>query len=226
MLRQRSVVWFLLLLHSVLTAVLLLAALVWLIVLQMDKETLLAWGWRIPFLSSIVIAAVALFIRRNMRETPVFERQKKVLEEQRRLALEQGRKHVAEVDTRSFWKRTKAFWIMVGLRIGENGPSYLAQGFIIGYVAKVLMIDKSVPTMAVFIASVLGFLIIPLAGYLSDRFGRRITYRWFCLLLVLYAFPAFMLLDTREPGVGHWYYYRGHGVGLIRNLRRTGCVGR
>ncbi|GKX51006.1 MFS transporter [Budvicia aquatica] len=177
----------------------LLAALVWLIVLQMDKETLLAWGWRIPFLSSIVIAAVALFIRRNMRETPVFERQKKVLEEQRRLALEQGRKHVAEVDTRSFWKRTKAFWIMVGLRIGENGPSYLAQGFIIGYVAKVLMIDKSVPTMAVFIASVLGFLIIPLAGYLSDRFGRRITYRWFCLLLVLYAFPAFMLLDTREP---------------------------
>lgn len=177
----------------------LLASLVWLIVLQMDKETLLAWGWRIPFLCSILIAGVALFIRRNLRETPVFERQKKVLEEQRRLALEQGRQHVVEVDTRSFWKRTKAFWIMVGLRIGENGPSYLAQGFIVGYVAKVLMVDKSVPTMAVFIASILGFLIIPLSGYLSDRFGRRITYRWFCILLVLYAFPAFMLLDTREP---------------------------
>lgn len=176
----------------------LLASLVWLIVLQMDKQTLLDWGWRIPFLSSILIAAVALFIRRNLRETPVFERQKAVLEEQRRQALEEGRKH-SEKDTRSFWQRTKAFWIMVGLRVGENGPSYLAQGFIIGYVAKVLMVDKSVPTMAVFIASLLGFLVIPLAGWLSDRFGRRITYRWFCILLVLYAFPAFMLLETREP---------------------------
>lgn len=90
---------------------------------------------------------------------------------------------------------------MVGLRIGENGPSYLAQGFIIGYVAKVLMVDKSVPTAAVLIASVLGFAIIPLAGWLSDRFGRRIIYRWFCLLLILYAFPAFMLLDSREPWI-------------------------
>lgn len=104
-------------------------------------------------------------------------------------------------DTRSFWRRTRAFWTMVGLRIGENGPSYLARGFIIGYVAKVLMVDKSVPTVAVFIASILGFAIIPLAGWLSDRFGRRIIYRWFCLLLILYAFPAFMLLDSREPWI-------------------------
>ncbi len=58
------------------------------------------------------------------------------------------------------------------------------QGFIVGYVAKVLMLDKSVPTTAVFIASLLGFLIIPFAGWLSDRFGRRITYRGFCLLLI------------------------------------------
>lgn len=52
----------------------LLASLVWLIVLQMDKDTLLSWGWRIPFLCSFLIAATALFIRRHMRETPVFER--------------------------------------------------------------------------------------------------------------------------------------------------------
>lgn len=176
----------------------LLASLIWLLVLQMDKESLMSWGWRIPFLGSMLIAVVALFIRRHMRETPVFERQKALLEAQRREALERGvvaQKH----DTRSFWQRTRAFWTMVGLRIGENGPSYLAQGFIIGYVAKVLMVDKSVPTTAVFIASLLGFAVIPLAGWLSDRFGRRITYRWFCFLLILYAFPAFMLLDSRDP---------------------------
>ena len=176
----------------------LLASMIWLIVLQLDKESLMSWGWRIPFLGSILIALAALFIRQHMRETPVFERQKEQLAEERRLALESDT--VAHpVDNRSFWQKTRAFWTMVGLRIGENGPSYLAQGFIIGYVTKILLVDKSVPTTAVLIASILGFAIIPFAGWLSDRFGRRIVYRWFCFLLMLYAVPAFMLLDSREP---------------------------
>lgn len=176
----------------------LLASLVWLAVVQMDQQSLQEWGWRIPFLCSSLIALVALWIRRHLRETPVFERKKAELEAQREQVL------AAEPlvqDTRGFWRRSRAFLTMVGLRIGENGPSYLAQGFIIGYVVKVLAVDKSVATTAVFIASLLGFLIIPLAGWLSDRFGRRITYRCFCLLLIIYAFPAFMLLDSREPAI-------------------------
>lgn len=176
----------------------LLAAVVWLAVVQMDQQQLQDWGWRIPFLCSSLIALTALWIRRNLRETPVFERKKAQLEAQRAEIIN-AQPQVP--DNRSFWQRSRAFRIMVGLRIGENGPSYLSQGFIVGYVAKVLMVDKSVPTTAVFIASLLGFLIIPLAGWLSDRFGRRITYRWFCLLLIIYAWPAFMLLDSREPAI-------------------------
>ncbi|KES11586.1 Major Facilitator Superfamily, partial [Snodgrassella alvi SCGC AB-598-O02] len=88
---------------------------------------------------------------------------------------------------------------MLGLRIGENGPSYLAQGFILGYVVKYLQIDKTVATTAIFVASLLGFFVIPFAGWLSDRFGRRIIYRWFCLLLMIYAIPAYMFLETRDP---------------------------
>jgi len=176
----------------------LIASLVWLAVIQMDKESLLAWGWRIPFLSSVLIAVIALWIRRHLRETPVFERQQAELQAERNTTLQHA---AAESDTRSFWQRSRAFWTMVGLRIGENGPSYLAQGFIVGYVAKVLMLDKSVPTTAVFIASVLGFLIIPFAGWLSDRFGRRITYRVFCLLLMVYAWPAFSLMDSHDPAI-------------------------
>ncbi|RWR00929.1 MFS transporter [[Pantoea] beijingensis] len=176
----------------------LLAALVWLLVVQLDQQQLQDWGWRIPFLCSSLIALTALWIRRNLRETPVFERKKAQLQAQRADVMKTTRH---QNDTRSVWQRSKAFWIMVGLRIGENGPSYLSQGFIVGYVAKVLMVDKSVPTTAVLIASVLGFLIIPLAGFLSDRFGRRVTYRSFCLLLIIYAWPAFMLLDTREPAI-------------------------
>lgn len=173
----------------------LIASLVWLAVIQMDQQQLQDWGWRIPFLCSSLIALVALWIRRHLRETPVFERKKAEVIAQRQQVMQRA----PQDEHRGFWPRSRAFFTMVGLRIGENGPSYLAQGFIIGYVVKVLAVDKSVATTAVFIASLLGFLIIPFAGWLSDRFGRRITYRWFCLLLILYAFPAFMLLDSREP---------------------------
>ncbi|MGV3345978.1 MFS transporter [Enterobacteriaceae bacterium LUAb1] len=189
----------------------LLASLVWLAVVQMDQQSLIEWGWRIPFLSSIVIALIALWLRRRLRETPVFERQKAALNAQRAAVRQQNRVESPE----GFWHRSRAFWTMVGLRIGENGPSYLAQGFIIGYVAKVLMVDKSVPTTAVFIASVLGFAIIPLAGWLSDRFGRRVTYRTFCLLLMIYAFPAFMLLDSREPAIVILVIVAGMGLASL-----------
>ncbi|WP_279029762.1 MFS transporter, partial [Gibbsiella quercinecans] len=174
----------------------LLASLVWLLVLQLDKDALMSWGWRIPFLASILIAGVALYLRRHVQETPVFQRE---LEQNHQQLLQAA--ETEPVDNRSYLQRTRAFWVMLGLRIGENGPSYLCQGFIVGYVAKILMVDKSVPALAVLIASLCGFLVIPLAGWLSDRFGRRITYRWFCLLLVLYAFPAFWLLESREPAI-------------------------
>lgn len=176
----------------------LVASLVWLAVVRMDQHSLQEWGWRIPFLCSSLIALVALWIRRHLRETPVFERKKAEVLARRESSLAA---QTQPTETRGFWQRSRAFLVMVGLRIGENGPSYLAQGFIIGYVVKVLAVDKSVATTAVFLASLLGFLIIPFAGWLSDRFGRRITYRWFCLLLILYAFPAFMLLDSREPAI-------------------------
>ncbi|WP_342754810.1 MFS transporter [Pantoea sp. MBD-2R] len=173
----------------------LLASLVWLIVVQMDPQQLQAWGWRIPFLCSSLIALVALWIRRHLKETPVFERKNAEMQ-----AVREGKLVSYHPQApRSLWQRSRAFLVMLGLRIGENGPSYLAQGFMIGYVVKVLAVDKSVATTAVLIASLLGFLIILFAGWLSDRFGRRITYRWFCLLLIIYAFPAFMLLDSREP---------------------------
>lgn len=174
----------------------LLASLIWLLVTQMDDASFKEWGWRIPFICSILIAFFALYLRIFVKETPVFEKQRKEM-----LKLRHQNEIHTKKDTRTFWQKSRAFWIMVGLRIGENGPSYLAQGFIVGYVTKILLLDKSVATSAVMIASLVGFLVIPLAGYLSDKFGRRITYRVFCLLLMLYAFPAFMLLDSRDETI-------------------------
>ncbi|MBK1963903.1 MFS transporter [Campylobacter novaezeelandiae] len=171
----------------------LLASFVWLLVVQIDDESFKEWGWRIPFIGSFFIVLFALYLRIFIKESPVFEKQKEEM-----LKIRAQNVKELEEDTRTFWQKSKAFWIMIGLRIGENGPSYLAQGFIVGYVTKILLLDKSVATTAVLSASLFGFLIIPLAGYLSDKFGRKITYRTFCFLLMLYAFPAFMLLDSRD----------------------------
>ncbi len=178
----------------------LIASAVWLLVLMLDKEDVIVWGWRIPFILSALIAIAATVIRRHVRETPVFE------QEQTQQAESKQNQHHINVQSdqtlqseKSFFARNKAFFIMLGLRIGENGPSYLAQGFILGYVVKYLQIDKTVATTAIFVASLLGFFVIPFAGWLSDRFGRRIIYRWFCLLLMIYAIPAYMFLETRDP---------------------------
>ncbi|WP_265447599.1 MFS transporter [Flexivirga meconopsidis] len=160
---------------------------IWLLVAQLPKEELMSWGWRIPFVCSLLITAAALLIRRYMGESPVFEA----------VAAES----VATNDDRPFRDRNRTFLLMVGLRIAENGPSYLALTFVVGYVSKVLDMNRDLPAQAVFVASVIGFAVIPLTGYATDRWGRRVVYRFFCIALVLYAFPAFALMQTRDPAV-------------------------
>ena len=178
----------------------LVASSVWLLVLMLDKEDVASWGWRIPFILSALIAIAATLIRRHVRETPVFEQeQNEVKQSQVQKTEISASQTTVTAEKTSFLARNKAFFVMLGLRIGENGPSYLAQGFVIGYVVKFLKVNQTVATSAVFVASLLGFFVIPFAGWLSDRFGRRIVYRWFCFLLMLYAVPAYMFLETRDP---------------------------
>lgn len=178
----------------------LVASAVWLLVLMLDKEDVASWGWRIPFILSALIAIAATLIRRHVRETPVFEQEQNDAKQSQLQKPEiSASQTTVTAEKTSFLARNKAFFVMLGLRIGENGPSYLAQGFVIGYVVKFLDVNKTVATTAVFVASLLGFFVIPFAGWLSDRFGRRIVYRWFCFLLMLYAVPAYMFLETRDP---------------------------
>lgn len=188
----------------------LLASGVWLLVLTLPREDVVAWGWRIPFLASVLVAAFALLLRRTMDESPVF----RAFQQTKAAELAQLDSAVAsgQPAKSSGWK---AFFIMLGLRIGENGPSYIAQGFLIGYVVNALSLDRTVPTTAVLVASVLGFAIIPFAGWLSDRFGRRTVYRVFCGLLVLYGIPAFALLESRDPFTVGAVIVVGMGLGSL-----------
>lgn len=98
----------------------LLASIVWLLVLLLPHEQVISWGWRIPFLCSVLVAAFALFLRRSMDESPVF----KTYQEKKARELADLDKAENEPAKSTFgWK---AFLVMLGLRIGENGrPTWL-----------------------------------------------------------------------------------------------------
>lgn len=174
----------------------LLASLVWILVLQLPMETVQAWAWRIPFIGSAIIVVGALIIRRHMKESPIYLDFQKVKADQIQQAAASSNS-----GEESGWAKYKAFFYMLGLRIGENGPSYMSQTFLVGYVVTALAVEKKVPTLAVIVASILGFFVIPASGWLSDKFGRRITYRAYTFALMLIAFPAFWLLQTRNPWI-------------------------
>ena len=107
----------------------LLASGVWLLVLTLPREDVVSWGWRVPFLASFLVAAFALLLLRTMDESPVF----KPYQQAKAAELDKLDSAIA-AGTPAQGSGWKAFFIMLGLRIGENGPSYIAQGFLIGYV--------------------------------------------------------------------------------------------
>ena len=139
----------------------------------------MTWGWRIPFLISIFIAFFAIFLRRSMQESPVFTAFKERKKREQESVVEAG------LDAHEGGWR--AFFVMLGLRIGENGPSYIAQSFLVGYVVKALAMEKAVPTTAVLVASFLGFPSSPSPGgsrIVSVAASRTVSsaHSWFSTL--------------------------------------------
>jgi MHS family metabolite:H+ symporter-like MFS transporter len=182
----------------------LLASGVWLLVSSLPDEALYSWGWRIPFLASIFVALFALWIRKTLSETPVFEAVQESTDTAQRTPVKDLLQH-----------GRRPFFIALGLRIGENGPSYLLQAFLVGYIVTGLSMDAWVGSAAVLIASALAYLTIPLAGWLSDRLGRRTMYRWLSGLLVVWSFPSWWLLQMREPWIVFLVMFVGLSLGVL-----------
>ncbi|SNY70051.1 MFS transporter [Enterobacter sp. CC120223-11] len=161
----------------------------------LDRESLVAWGWRVPFLASVVVMIFAIWLRMNLKESPVFE---KVSESGAVAAQQQD-----EETTLGAMFRSKTFWLATGLRFGQAGNSGLIQTFLAGYLVQTLLFDKAIPTDALMISSVLGFLTIPLLGWLSDKFGRRLPYIILNISAIILAYPMLSLIvdKSQAPGV-------------------------
>ncbi|HXM57503.1 MAG TPA: MFS transporter [Candidatus Dormibacteraeota bacterium] len=149
----------------------------------------LTWGWRIPFLLSLVLLAIGLYIRLGISETPAFRR---LLAENRVEA-----QPVVEVVRRSWREIVLSMFV----RLSEQAPFYVFTAFVLAYGVKTLKFTNNFMLVSVFVAACLSLITIPLAGHLSDRLGRRLIYGIGIVLVAVFAFPYFALLDSRIAGL-------------------------
>ena len=155
------------------------------LVSRLPDKALMTWGWRIPFLISIVLLTLGLFIRLNVTETPDFQNAQ-LSESDMRLPL-------VSLLRNDFRNVVLAF----GARLAETASSNIINAFGITYVATQLFINRSVPLKGMLISSFIGIGMCPVFGALADRFGRRLVYVGGAAFMVIFAFPFFVLLGTR-----------------------------
>ncbi|GJD50582.1 Fosfomycin resistance protein AbaF [Methylobacterium crusticola] len=155
----------------------------------LPESEFLGWAWRVPFLISILLVGVGLFIRLRLEETPAF----RVVEARKDVA----RLPVVEVIT----QHPRAFLTAVGLKLSEIAWASIASVFVISYVTGTLALPRSVVLNGIFASSFVALFSIPLFGWLSDRVGRKTMFYASCLFCIAFAFPFFWLVDTKDPTI-------------------------
>jgi MFS transporter, MHS family, shikimate and dehydroshikimate transport protein len=165
----------------------LLAGGVFYLATMMSKDSFLTWGWRVPFLVSIVLLGLGLYVRARLAETPVFA---EVSERRGRLrapAIETVRRH------------PRNFLVVIGARMAENGLGYLFPVFGLNYVVNTLGMPRGVGITGVMLGNFAEIFGIIFFSWLSDKIGRRPVYMGGALFSAAFAFPFFMLAETRDP---------------------------
>ena len=147
------------------------------------------WGWRIPFWLSIIMVGIGLYIRLGIMETPVF----------RKIVAEERVERVPAVEVMK--RQPKQVFLAMFARSAEQGPAYIYLAFIFAYNNQVMHMSRDFVLTSLICAGLLSFISIPLAGALSDRFGRKRVYIIGSLLTGIYGFVYFGLLNSLTPSL-------------------------
>ncbi|KAE8756703.1 MFS transporter [Paraburkholderia madseniana] len=156
---------------------------------SLGTESMAAWGWRIPFVIAGFAGLVALYLRLNVDESPVFRQMQENESHQKGLAQK-----------RSLVQLLIAEWPQLlkcaGLTAVFNITYYVALGYLPGYLSDVAGHPVEFGNLLAMVATLVMLALIPFAGMLSDRFGGVKMIRFGCLLIIVGAIPAFMLMKS------------------------------
>ncbi|MDQ3965276.1 MAG: MHS family MFS transporter [Actinomycetota bacterium] len=157
---------------------------VFLAVASLPNEQFLAWGWRVPFLLSIILIGVGLFIRVRLLETPAF----------REVQESHTEAQMPIVDV--FRNYPKNVFLAIGARVASDGAFYVFTIFILDYATRTLGLPRPTILLGIVVASIIELFTIPAAGVISDRTGRRPIYLVGTVLMLILAYPYFLLIQT------------------------------
>ena len=188
------------------------AALVYFLVYRGHGAITETWLWRVPFLASILILGVAMYLRVNLKESPTFKK------------LE-VRDQLDERPLTNLLKYSRPSLLRgIGLRLAENGSSSMYQALAVAYVTSAAVgVKGPIGALSLVFAATLGAVMVPVAGRLSDRFGRVATYRGFAIFQLLTAFPIWWALSQGSTvltivvislglGIGTWGMFGSHSA--------------
>ncbi|KJC61028.1 MFS transporter [Bradyrhizobium sp. LTSPM299] len=168
---------------------LVLATLAFTLATKLPDADFATYGWRIPFLVSIVLLAVGTFVRLRVPETPVFE------------ALRTSKGLSANPVGEAVSKNARSFFIAVGLKLSEVSWVYLLTVFVVGYATTKLSLPKAMMLDAVLYAALVELVSVPAFGFLSDKIGRRPLYILGALFTIAFAFPLFWMLESKSTAL-------------------------
>ncbi len=151
----------------------------------LSKEDFAAWGWRIPFLVSVVLLGISVWIRLSLNELPTFQRMK-----------DEGKGSKAPL-TEAFgqWKNARiALLALLGLTAGQAVVWYSGQFYALFFLQNVLKVDGVSVNIMIAIALALGTIFFVVFGWLSDKVGRKPIIMVGLALAIVTYFPLFKAL--------------------------------
>ena len=157
---------------------------------RLPESAFLDWGWRVPFLLSVVLIGIGLFVRLRVLETPAFVTLTETRGASRFPLRDVLREHPREVV------------VGMGMRFAQNVLFYMYTVFVPGYGEKSLGYSRSAMLGGVMLAAVVGLAAIPFWSHVSDRVGRRPVYLAGAVLSLAVAFPFFWLLERGPAFAG------------------------
>ncbi len=149
---------------------------------SMSNEAFLTWGWRIPFLLSIVLVLIGLYIRLKLTESPVF------------LDIVAKKQQEERPVVTVLREQKKPLFLTIGMKLVQNAVFYIYSVFVLTYLVTTQGFDRSVGLNAVMISSVIGLATMPLWSHLSDKIGRKPVYLFGTIASTLFVFPFFWMM--------------------------------